>query len=153
MPEEIYECQDGDYTLSTDPARLDVDTIHRFLSQEAYWAIGRPRQVVEKTIRNSLCFGVYYQGQQAGFARLVTDRATFAWLCDVFILPEHRGRGVGKFLISCIRRHPELQGLRRWLLATRDAHGLYSQYGFKPLDRPESMMEILNRDVYRQGHP
>lgn len=153
MPMEIYECQDGDYTLSTDPARLDVDMIHRFLSQEAYWAIGRPRQVVEKTIQNSLCFGVYCRGQQVGFARLVTDRATFAWLCDVFILPEHRGRGAGKFLIAGIRRHPELQGLRRWLLATRDAHGLYSQYGFKPVDRPESLMEILNRDVYRQDHP
>jgi GNAT superfamily N-acetyltransferase len=113
------------FTSSTDPARLDITAIHRFLSEDSYWARHIPRATVERSIANSLCFGIYdAAGQQAAFARVVTDRATFAWLCDVFVLPAYRGQGLSKWLVQNMLAHPDLQGLRRHLLATLDAHGL-----------------------------
>jgi len=134
-------------TVSSDPARLDLDVVHGFLTT-SYWAAGIPRDLVERSIRHSLCFGAYVDGRQVGFARVISDRATFAYVCDVFALPSHRGRGVGKRIMAAIRADPELQGLRRWTLATRDAHGLYRQFGFTGPRHPERMMEILT-----QPHP
>jgi GNAT superfamily N-acetyltransferase len=131
----------GNYVISTDAARLDLAMIHKYLSGSAYWAMGRPLEMVRRSIENSLPFGVYEDGAQIGFARVVTDYATFAWLADVFVLPEFRGRGIGKWLIGVIMEHPRLPGLRRWILATKDAHGLYAQYGFTPLSAPERFME------------
>lgn len=147
---EHVEFQNGPFTISTDPARLDIDTIHVFLSTRAYWSPDLPRPVLEKAVSNSLCFGVYENGRQAGFARVVTDLATFAYICDLFILEEYRGKGLSKWLVSCILAHPELQNLRRWLLITRDAHGLYSRFGFTPAARPENVMEIVDLDIYRR---
>ena len=135
------EWRRGEYVISTDPARLDIATIHEYLSGSAYWAIGRPLEVVRRSIENSLPFGVYHRTAQIGFARVVTDYATFAWLADVFVLPEFQGQGIGKWLIGVIVDHPGLPGLRRWLLGTKDAHGLYAQYGFQPLRAPERFME------------
>jgi GNAT superfamily N-acetyltransferase len=130
------------YVVSTDPGRLDVDRIYRFLST-AYWSTGIPREVVERSIANSLSFGLYAPtGQQAGFARVVTDRATYAYLGDVYVEAAHRGRGLGKFLVSCVLAHPELQGLRRWALATADAHDLYARHGFGPPANPEMHLFI-----------
>jgi GNAT superfamily N-acetyltransferase len=130
------------YTVSTDPARLDVDLIHRCLSEQAFWALGRPREVVERSLENSLCFGVYAGVVQVGFCRLVTDHATFGWLDDVFILPEYRGQGLGKWLVECVMAYPEVTGLHRVALATRDAHSLYVDYGgFTPLHNPERWLE------------
>jgi len=139
------------YEISADPARLDVAAVHRFLSEEAYWSLGIARATVERAIANSFCFAAYApNGAQVAFARLVTDRATFAYLADVFVLPEHRGRGLSKQLMAAMIAHPELQGLRRWLLMTRDAHGLYAQFGFTPLANPPRVMERHDRDVYRK---
>jgi 5'-phosphate synthase pdxT subunit len=137
--------------IDTDPARLDLDVIHGFLA-ESYWARGIPRAVVERSLRGSLCFGVYHHGKQVGFARVVSDRATFAYLADVFIVESHRGRGLAQRMMARIRAHPELQGLRRWLLGTRDAHGLYRQFGFHAPGDPSLWMEIHDRDVY-VSHP
>lgn len=133
--------QKGEYTISTDAARLDIPMIHGYLSGSAYWAMGRPLEMVRRSIENSLSFGVYRDCRQMGFARVVTDYATFAWLADVFIQPEFRGQGIGKWLIGVIVEHPRLPGLRRWILATKDAHGLYAQYGFTPLGAPGRFME------------
>jgi GNAT superfamily N-acetyltransferase len=137
----------GPYEITCDAERLDVDAIHGFLSQ-SYWSADIPRAVVERAIANSLCFGVFYERAQVGFARVVTDKATFAYLADVYILPEHRGKGLSRRLLERVVRHPDLQGLRRMLLATRDAHGLYAKFGFKPLARPERIMEIHEPSVY-----
>jgi GNAT superfamily N-acetyltransferase len=128
-----------DFEISTDPARLDVDLIHGFLGT-SYWAAGRPREVVERSIRNSLCFGVYDDGRQVAFARVITDRAVFAYLADVFVVPAYRGRGISKMLIAHIVAHHEIAGLRVFLLRTRDAHGLYARFGFEALQNPEEMM-------------
>jgi GNAT superfamily N-acetyltransferase len=130
------------YEISTDRARLDVDRIHRFLSTEAYWAPGVSRELVERSIENSLCFGVYdaTSGELVGFARAVTDRATFAWIADLYVESGHRGRGLGKRLVQEILAHPDLSGLRRLMLATADAHGLYRQFGFESLRVPERFM-------------
>lgn len=126
-----------EYVVSTDQARLDVDRIHGFLST-AYWSMGIPRDVVQRSIVNSLPFGLYApSGQQVGFARVVSDRATYAYLGDVYVEADHRGRGLGKFLVACVLAHPELQGLRRWALATADAHGLYAGYGFRAPANPD----------------
>jgi GNAT superfamily N-acetyltransferase len=137
----VYEQRRDHYTISTDKTRLDVATIHDFLTHSSYWAQGRTVDAVQRSIDNSLCFGVYDGTQQAGFARVVTDYVAFGWLCDVFILPSHRGHGLGKWLVECITAHPDLTGLRTLLLATRDAHGLYAGYGgFKPLENPAGWM-------------
>jgi len=138
------------YEISTDSARLDVDAIHAFLTQ-SYWSPGIPRTTVARAIANSLCFGVFWQGQQVGFARMVTDKTTFAYLCDVYVLEAHRGRGVSKQLMDYVVKHPDLQGLRRMMLATRDAHGLYAQFGFTPLSAPDRIMEVLQPNIYLSG--
>src|SRR6185369_452919 len=119
-----------DYTISTDRSRLDLDLIHHYLSSESYWATGRAREVVQRSIENSLPFGIYHGTDQVGFARIVTDYATFAWVADVFVLPAHRGRGLSKWLMEVMIAHPQLQGFRRWVLSTKDAQGLYERYGF-----------------------
>ncbi|RTQ53803.1 N-acetyltransferase [Hymenobacter gummosus] len=138
------------FTISTDAARLDVALIHDYLSNHSYWAPGISQELVERSIRNSLCFGLYApDGRQAGFARIISDRATFAYLCDVFVLEEFRGRGLSKRLMQYISQHPELQGLRRWMLGTRDAHSLYAQFGFTPLASPGRFMENAKLDPYR----
>lgn len=139
------------YTISTDQTRLDATLIHRYLSQDSYWARGVPLDVLERAIRGSLCFGVYAPERQVGFARVVTDAATFAYLADVFILPDHRGLGLGKQLVAAIMAHPDLQGLRRIMLATRDAHGLYRHFGFTAPKNPQLLMERLDPDCYRYG--
>ena len=138
------------YEISTDPARLDVDAIHAFLTQ-SYWSPGIPRATVARAIANSLCFGVFWRGQQVGFARMITDKTTFAYLCDVYVLEAHRGRGVSKQLMDYVMKHPDLQGLRRMMLATRDAHGLYAQFGFTPLSAPDRIMEVLKPNIYLSG--
>lgn len=136
------EWRQAGYVISDDRQRIDVVAVHDFLANHAYWARGRQLEVVRRAIANSVVFGIYSAADgQVGMARVVTDRATFAWLCDVYVLPDHRGRGLGKWLIECVRSHPELQGLRRWLLATRDAHGLYERYGFRRVD-PDRFMEL-----------
>jgi len=137
-------------SVSCDPARLDRELIGRFLAS-SYWAEAIPEDVVAKSLRNSLCFALLDQDRQVGFARVLSDYATFAYLGDVFILPEYRRRGLGTWLIECVISHPDLQGLRRWILATRDAHRLYSKMGFTPLRRPERFMERHDPDVYRKA--
>jgi GNAT superfamily N-acetyltransferase len=137
----------GEFHVSTVFDRLDLNVIHGFL-RESYWASGIPRATLEKSMRNSVCFGLFHAGTQIGFARVISDRATFAYLADVFVLPEYRGRGLAKWLMECIMEHPELQGLRRWLLVTRDAHGLYKKSGFEPLAHPERLMEIHSAAIY-----
>jgi len=151
----------SEYLISTDPTKLDLDLIHKFLSEYSYWARGIPRDVLARSIANSLCFGVYAVGntmlnadwRQVGFARVTTDRATFAYLADVFILPEHRGRGLSKRLMEAVLAHPDLQGLRRWMLATADAHELYRQYGFTGLSQPDNFMQRHDPDVYKPNGP
>ena len=139
------------YTVSTDPARLDVPLIHGFLST-SYWARGIPLAVVERALRNSLCFGAYGpEGGQAGLARVTTDYATFGYIADVFVLPEHRGRGVSKLLMAAIHAHPDLQGLRRLLLITRDAHGLYSRFGYQPPQDPAQILTLHRPGIYDRG--
>jgi GNAT superfamily N-acetyltransferase len=130
------------YLISTDKERLNVELVHEFL-KGSYWASGIPEEVVRRSIENSLVFGVYTGDEQVGFARVVTDYATFAYLADVFVLAAHRGRGLGEWMIGVITSHPRLQGFRRWMLATRDAHEMYRRYGFAELERPEIFMEIL----------
>jgi GNAT superfamily N-acetyltransferase len=142
--------QHKDYTLSDDPARLDLDAIHDFLSR-SYWSPGIPRETVARAMATSLCFGVYLGREQVGFARLVTDRATFAYLADVFVLEPHRGRGLSRALMELVMSHPEVQGLRRWLLATRDAHGLYRKFGFVDLANPAVFLTRHDPDVYKCG--
>jgi GNAT superfamily N-acetyltransferase len=129
-----------DLEISSDRARLDVDLIHRFLSTSSYWAQGRTREVVERSIQHSICFGVYTEGRQVAFARVVTDHAVHAYLADVFVVPEYRGRGISKALMRAIFEQPELRELK-WLLGTEDAHGLYSQFGFGPLAEPQRWMQ------------
>ena len=137
------------FTVSTDPARLDIALIHRYLAHDSYWALNIPLETVQRAIAHSLSFGLYApDGHQAGFARVVTDKATFAWLCDVFVLPEFRGRGLSKQLMQEVWAHPELQGLRRHLLATLDAHGLYRQFGFQELAAPERYLEVRRPNPY-----
>ena len=146
----LVEWLRGDHSISTDRERLDREAIHAFL-RESYWAQGIPREVVDRSIDHSLCFGLYERTRQIGFARVVTDSSTFAYLADVFVLDAYRRRGLGKWLIEVIRNHPDLQGLRRWMLATRDAHSLYSAFGFRPLQKPERIMEIVDPDVYKRS--
>ena len=135
--------------ISTDRARMDVEAIHRYLSEESYWAKGIPREAVERAVEHSLCFGAFEDGVQVGFTRVITDYATFAYVADVFVVASHRGHGIGKRIMEAVLAHPELRGLRRWHLVTRDAHGLYAQFGFAPLDAPERHMGLVVKDAYR----
>jgi N-acetylglutamate synthase-like GNAT family acetyltransferase len=143
--------QQDNYIITDNREDLDLDIIHGFL-RESYWARGIPRALVETAVANSLCFGVYHSARQVGFARAITDRATFAYLGDVFILPDWRGRGLAAWLVTCILAHPELQGVRRILLATSDAHGLYRGCGFAALKEPGKFMEIVRPNPYRAAH-
>jgi N-acetylglutamate synthase-like GNAT family acetyltransferase len=142
----------GRFLISTDRSKLDVDVIHRFLAR-SYWAEGIPRETVMRSIENSLCFGVYDNPKQIGFARVISDFATYAYVADVFILEPYRERGLGKELMASIMAHPDLQGLRRWSLGTRDAHGLYAQFGFKPVvnTRARTVMEIVDPEIYSRS--
>lgn len=147
-----YTKVNGEYRVSTDPNELDLAAIHNYLSTDSYWAQEIPVAVVEKAIANSLCFGLYKENQQIGFARLVTDKATFAYLADVFVLEEHRGQGLSKWLMEIIQSHPDVQGLRRWMLMTRDAQGLYEQFGWTVLDedaRARTMQRHF-KEVYKR---
>jgi GNAT superfamily N-acetyltransferase len=138
------------YEISTDPSRLDIAAMHAYLTR-CYWSPGIPYDIVERAARNSLCFGLYEKstGRQVGLARVVTDHATFAYLCDVYVLEEHRGRGLGKFMMRAVMAHPALAGARRAMLGTRDAHGLYAQYGFRAPPDDNVLMQILKPDPYR----
>jgi N-acetylglutamate synthase-like GNAT family acetyltransferase len=137
----------GDYEISTDPARIDAGMVHEFLTN-SYWAKGILLETVRRSIEHSIPFGVYHGQQQVGFARIISDLATFAYLADVFIVPPFRGRGLSRWLMECIVGHPDLQGLRRWMLATKDAHGLYTKFGFTAISNPDRWMEIHRPDVY-----
>lgn len=141
--------RDG-YEIDTDPSRLQIDVVHGFLAA-AYWCRGVPRDVVARAIRHSVNFGIYRGAEQVGYGRVVTDRATFGYLMDVFVLPAHRGRGLARWLVETILAHPELQGFRRWMLATRDAHDVYAAAGFGPCADPGRLMEIVARDPYGAG--
>jgi GNAT superfamily N-acetyltransferase len=148
--EQKQDYRKGEFTISTDRERIDLDVVHGFLT-ECYWAKGIPREVVARCIENSLCFGVYADGKQIGFARVISDYATYAYIGDVFVLESFRGRGLGKWLMERVMQHPRLQGLRRWSLVTGDAHGLYSRLGFEPLKKPQNYMELHRPDVYQAG--
>ena len=146
MPEHHERTEDG-LLFSTDPARLDIDLIHDFLSRESYWVPGIRREHVERAIARSICFGVYEQRRQLAFARVISDGAGFAWLADVFVGKDHRKLGIGRQLIAFVMAHPDLKTIRRFMLATRDAHGLYAQFGFTPLAHPERLMERYDADA------
>lgn len=139
-----YELKKDGFELTTDQNRMQIETIHRFL-QKSYWAPMRPIEVIHRSIENSLPFGIFMNGRQVAFARVISDYTTFAWICDVFVDEEFRGRGLSKWLMESMLKHPQLQGLRRWVLATKDAHSLYSQFGFTSLNKPERWMEIDNQ--------
>jgi GNAT superfamily N-acetyltransferase len=143
----LAEYTNGQYRITTDTRRLDLDAIHAYLSR-SFWAEGIPKATVAKAMANSLCFGLFHGDEQIGLARVVTDRATYAYLCDVYVLETHRGRGLGKWLIETVMAHPDLQGLRRFQLVTRDAHGLYSRHGFAAPEHPERHMEIFKHGMY-----
>ena len=162
---EIAESRRGEFLISTDPRRLDLDAIHEFLTH-SYWAKGIPREVVVRSIEQSLCFGIYDEARaqlphpasaarcgapQVGFARVISDFATFAYLADVFVRDAYRARGLGKWMMESIVDHPRLQGLRRWVLVTRDAHGLYRKFGFRPVKAPDRYMEFDGADIYQIG--
>ena len=136
------------FSISTDRSQLDISTIREFLSQRSYWATGVPMSIMQKAIENSLCFGVYDGTKLVGFARVITDYATFGYLADVFILEDYRGKGLSKWLMECVMRYPDLQRFRRWMLATRDAHELYRKFGFTELKHPERLMEIVRPEIY-----
>jgi GNAT superfamily N-acetyltransferase len=146
-PPMSYERHRDGFTVSTHPGRLDVDAIHAFLTT-SYWAEGIPRETVARSLEGSLCFGLYEGGSQIGLARVITDLATFAYLCDVYVLPERRGLGLGRWLMQCVMDHPGLAGLRRFVLVTRDAHELYRPFGFTEPARPETYMEIARPGIY-----
>jgi N-acetylglutamate synthase-like GNAT family acetyltransferase len=140
----FQEYRREDYLISTDPSRLQIDVIHDFLANRSYWAQDRTREQSERVIKQSVCFGLYHNNQLVGFARVVTDYVVIAYLADVFVLEDYRGRGLGKWLVSCVMAHPDLQDLKAWYLNTQDAHSLYSQFGWIPIDTPGKMM------VYRK---
>lgn len=141
------ELTKGGYSITTDRQRLDLDAIHAFISR-SFWAEGIPKETMARAIDNSLCFGVFDGANQVGFARVVTDRATYAYLCDVYVLESHRSLGLGKWLMEAVMAHPDLQGLRRFQLVTRDAHGLYERHGFGTPANPERHMEIFRHGMY-----
>ena len=138
------------YSISTDKKKLQLHVIHHYLAEESYWAKHIPLDIVKRSIENSFCFGIYFKDEQIGFARVITDHAIFAYLADVFILEVHRGKGLSKWLMEFIMNHPKLQGLRVLSLRTKDAHGLYTQFGFKPIEKPENYMEIKHDNFYEQ---
>ena len=141
----------GGYTVTDDPSKLDLNAMHAYL-RRSYWAEDIPFEIVERAVRHSLCIGAYESnGAQVGLARFVSDYATFAYVCDVYVLEEHRGRGLSKAMMAMASSHPKLQGLRRWTLVTQDAHGLYEQFGFKALGHPERLMERVVPDIYKQS--
>jgi GNAT superfamily N-acetyltransferase len=146
------EWRRGEYVITTDPARIDRAAAHAYLTR-SYWAAGVPTEIVNRSIDHSLVFAVFSGESQIGFGRVITDRATFAYVADVYVLEEYRGRGLARWLMETIRAHPDLQGLRRWTLTTRDAHGLYRRVGFTPASKPERFMEILDPDVYQKRPP
>lgn len=148
----VREWQRGQFVISTDPKKLDLDVIHGALTR-AYWCEGIPREIVQRSIGGALCFGIYDGPAQIGFARVITDFATYAYLADVFVLESHRGQGLSKWLMECILAHPELQNLRRWSLLTRDAHALYARYGFRTPPVPERYMEMVEPDIYKRQRP
>lgn len=147
MATSVFQRERGTFQVSTDPARLDLDAIHAYLTA-SYWAEGIPREVVARSLDGSLAFGLYDADRQIGLARVITDRATFAYLCDVYVLEEYRGRQLGGWLMECVMAHPDLQGLRRFMLATRDAHALYAKFGFTPPVKPQALMEIMKPGFY-----
>ncbi len=142
----------GAFTISTDAARIDRGLVHGFL-EESCWAAGISRDIMDRSIDNAMCFGVYEGAAQVGFARVISDFATVAYIADVFMVESRRGRGLGEWLMEAIVAHPRLQGLRRWMLVTRDAHGLYRKVGLSPLAHPERMMEMADPDIYRKPRP
>jgi GNAT superfamily N-acetyltransferase len=146
---KIIETRQDDYLISTDPKKLDPVKVHAFLTH-THWSPGIPLSLVQRALSNSLCFGLYHKGEQIGLSRVVTDYATFAYLMDVYVLEGHRGQGLGKWLVECVMTHPELQNLRRFLLATKDAHGVYANFGFTALKSAERMMERHDPDVYQR---
>jgi GNAT superfamily N-acetyltransferase len=148
-----YEVERGEYLISDDPKRLDIDAIHAFLSQESYWAAGISRQRLETAIDNSLPFGLYRDSSQVGFARVVSDFSTFAYLADVYVEETHRGQGLSKLLLAAITDHPDLGRIRRWMLGTRDAHTLYAQFGFVPLEDLGRWMELSDPNTYEAAEP
>ena len=143
-----FTIQEGNYSISTDQKKLDLEMLHDFLSNKAYWSRGLPEEVMIRSIEQSLCFGLYQSEKQVGFARIITDYATIAYLGDVFILEEFRGKGLSKWLMQTIMEYPDLQGLRRWILLTGDAHGLYKQFGWEEIKDSSKWMEIYNPEVY-----
>jgi ribosomal protein S18 acetylase RimI-like enzyme len=151
MNMSYFEREKGTYRISTDPSRMDLDAIHAYLTF-SYWAEGIPKETLRKALESSLCFALLDDSRQIGFARVITDGATFAYLCDVYVLEEYRGRGLGTWLIGELLSHPDLQGLRRFILITRDAHNLYRQFGFSTPKNPNAYMEIVNLDVYKRRH-
>jgi GNAT superfamily N-acetyltransferase len=146
---QVSEWRRGEFEITTDRDRMDLDTIYAFLALESEWSRGIARAAVERSVRYSLCFGVFHGNKQVGFARVICDCATIAYLGDVFVLTDYRGRGLAKWLMECIVSHPDLQNLRRWILVTGDAHGLYRKHGFTQLASPESFMELHNPGVYK----
>lgn len=145
---ETNDVKEGEYLISSNKSRLDLDAIYNYLSKESYWAQNIPLEVVRKSVEGALCFGVFHEDKQIGFARVITDSAVFGYLADVYILEPHRGKGLSKFLMRTILAHPDLQGLRRILLVTSDAHGLYRQFGFTDVPNPEKFMQLHNPDPY-----
>ena len=137
------------YLITTDADKVDIDVIHQYLSEQSYWAKGIPRETVARSVQHSICFSVLHEDALIGFARVVSDHATVAYVGDVFVLPAHRGRGLSTWLMECVIAHPDLRGLRRWMLATADAHGLYARFGFAAMKAPERWMEKHDLDVYK----
>ncbi|MEA5258479.1 GNAT family N-acetyltransferase [Arcicella aquatica] len=148
----MFEVQKDNFLISTDKSKLQINVIHDYLNNHSYWAKGIPVEIVQRSIDHSMAFGIYHQTEnqlvQVGFCRVTSDLATFAYLADVFVLEAYRGNGLSKFLVETVLKHPDLQGLRRWILATWDAHGLYAQYGFEALDKPENFMQIKAVNPY-----
>ncbi len=144
-----FEHYRDQFTVSADSSKLDIDAIYDFLTH-CYWSEGIPRETVERAIENSLCFGLFDGAKQIGFARVISDYATYAYLCDVYVLESYRGKGLGTWLMSCVMKHPDMQGLRRFTLLTRDAHGLYQKFGFAAAKNPSRYMEIHVADIYKK---
>lgn len=148
----IFQEQKNSFTISTDESRIDVSAVHDYLCHHSYWAAGIPFETVKRAIENSLCFAIYEDASNEliGFARVITDKASIAYIGDVYVLEAHRSKGLSKWLMECIMKHPELQSLRRWILLTKDAHGLYKQFGFKEIEEVQTYMEIRNKNVYKK---